>query len=201
MIKKVNFNKFIIIFNLELCCAYCYYLNIHKGHKVIPITDEEIIKNKNLDINISSKEFEKNIQKVGNLKDKIEKEILQIDTLSKKVEKEITEYYKIKRSNLIKEEKDIKDNLQFEVTKIKEKLEEYLLFSNKIIKNIERINKGIKILEKEENIFKILTYISKINKSNLDMKKLFKTLMRNIKISFEEKENKVKYEEYCFNYL
>jgi len=199
--KKVNLNKFIIIFNLELCCAYCYYLNIHKGHKVIPITDEEIIKNKNLDINISSKEFEKNIQKVGNLKDKIEKEILQIDILSKKVEKEITEYYKIKRSNLIKEEKDIKDNLQFEVTKIKEKLEEYLLFSNKIIKNIERINKGIKTLEKEENILKILTYISEINKSNLDMKKLFKTLMRNIKISFEEKENKVKYEEYCFNYL
>jgi len=159
--KKVNLNKFIIIFNLELCCAYCYYLNIHKGHKVIPITDEEIIKNKNLDINISSKEFEKNIQKVGNLKDKIEKEILQIDILSKKVEKEITEYYKIKRSNLIKEEKDIKDNLQFEVTKIKEKLEEYLLFSNKIIKNIERINKGIKTLEKEENILKTLTYISK----------------------------------------
>ena len=126
---------------------------------------------------------------------------MQIDILSKKVEKEITEYYKIKRSNLIKEEKDIKDNLQFEVTKIKEKLEEYLLFSNKIIKNIERINKGIKTLEKEENILKILTYISEINKSNLDMKKLFKTLMRNIKISFEEKENKVKYEEYCFNYL
>ena len=31
------------------------------------------------------------------------------------------------------------------------------------------------------------------------MKKLNDTLMRNIKIFFEEKENKVKYEEYFFN--
>ena len=31
------------------------------------------------------------------------------------------------------------------------------------------------------------------------MKKLNDKLMRNIKISFEEKENKVKYEEYFFN--
>ena len=31
------------------------------------------------------------------------------------------------------------------------------------------------------------------------MKKLYDTCMRNIKISFEEEENKVKYEEYYFN--
>ena len=87
-----------------------------------------------------------------------------------------------------------------EVTKTKEKLEEYLSFSNKIIKNIERINKGIKAFEKEEkNIIKILTYASKINKNDKEMKKLYDTCMRNIKISFDEKENKVKYEEYFFN--
>jgi len=75
-----------------------------------------------------------------------------------------------------------------------------LSFSNKIIKNIERINKGIKTLEKEErNMLKILTYISKINKNDKEMKKLYDTCMRNIKITFEEKENKVKYEEYFFN--
>jgi len=86
------------------------------------------------------------------------------------------------------------------VTKTKEKLEEYLSFSNKIIKNIERINKGIKAFEKEEkNMLKILTYISKINKNDKKIKKLNDTCMRNIKISFEEKENKVKYEEYFFN--
>ena len=50
-------------------------------------------------------------------------------------------------------------------------------------------------------MLKILTYISRINKNEKEMKKLFNTLMRNIKISFEKKENKVKYEEYFFNYL
>ena len=134
------------------------------------------------------------------LKDKIENEIIELDKLYEKVEKEIIEYFKRKHEELIKKEKDIKDNLQIEVTKTKEKLEEYLSFSNKIIKDIERINKGIKTLEKEEkNMIKILTYISKINKNDKEMKKLYETLMRNIKISFEEKENKVKYEEYYFN--
>ena len=50
-------------------------------------------------------------------------------------------------------------------------------------------------------MLKILTYISKINKNEKEMKKLNVTCMRNIKICFEEKENKVKYEEYFFNYL
>ena len=134
------------------------------------------------------------------MKDKIENEIIEIDKLYEKVEKEIIEYFKRKHEELIKEEKDIKDNLQNEVTKTKEKLEEYLSFSNKIIKNIERINKGIKLLEKEEkNMIKKLTYISKINKNDKEMKKLFDTCMKNFKIFFEEKENKLKYEEYFFN--
>jgi len=72
-----------------VCCAYCYYLNLHKGHKVIPITDEETIKKENLDINNSTKELEENTQKITNLKDKIENEIKEIDKLYEKVEKEI----------------------------------------------------------------------------------------------------------------
>ena len=125
---------------------------------------------------------------------------MEIDKLYEKVEKEITEYFNIKRAKLIKEEKDMKDNLQIEVTKTKEKLEEYLSFSNKIIRNIEKINKGIQALEKEEkNVIKLLTYVSKINKNDKEIRKLFQVLMRNIKISFEEKENKVIYEEYFFN--
>ena len=76
-------------------------------------------------------------------------------------------------------------------------MEEYLSFSNKIIKDIEIINKGIKLLEKKEkNMLKILTYASKINQNDKEIKKLYDTLMRNIKINFEEKENKIKYEEY-----
>ena len=41
----------------------------------------------------------------------------------------------------------------------------------------------------------ILTYISKINKNEKEMKKLNDTCMRNIKINFEEEENKIKYED------
>ena len=50
-------------------------------------------------------------------------------------------------------------------------------------------------------MLKKLTYVSKINKNKKEMEKLFYSYMRNIKISFEEKENKIKYEEYFFNYL
>jgi len=65
---------------------------------------------------------------------------------------------------------------------------------------MEKINKGIKLLEKEEkNMIKKLTYVSKINKNDKETKIFFQTLMRNIKISFEEKDDKVKYEEYFFN--
>ena len=169
---------------------------------MVPIDDEETIKKENININNSTKIFEENSKKVGDLKDKIEKQIIEIDKRYEKVEKEIIIYYKRKHEELIKKEKDIKDNLQIEVTKTKEKLEEYLSFSNKIIKDIERINKRIKTIEKEEiNMLKILTYVSKINKNDKEIKKLNDICMRNIKISFEEKENKVKYEEYFFNYL
>ena len=48
-------------------------------------------------------------------------------------------------------------------------------------------------------MLKILTYASKINKNEKEMKKLNDICMRNIKISFEENENKVKFEEYFFN--
>ena len=72
------------------------------------------------------------------MKDKIENELIEIDKLYEKVEKEIIEYFKRKHEELIKKEKEIKENLQIEVTKTKEKLEEYLSFSNKIIKDIEQ---------------------------------------------------------------
>ena len=67
---------------------------------------------------------------------------------------------------------------------------------------MEKIGKGIKLLEKEEkNMIKKLTYVSKINKNEKEMQTFFQTCMKNIKISFEEKESKVKYDEYFFNYL
>ena len=105
-----------------------------------------------------------------------------------------------KHEKLIMEENDLKENLKTEVTKVKEKLEKFLSESNNIIKLNEKINKGIKNLEKEEkNIIKTLSYISKMNKNKKQMNNLLQNLMRNIKISFQEEATKINYEEYFFN--
>ena len=80
--------------------------------------------------------------------------------------------------------------MQIEVTKIKEKLEEFLSKSISVIKSSERINKGIKIIEngknEEKNIIKNLSYVSTINKNINEFKKLNKKLMKNLKISFNK---------------
>ena len=57
------------------------------------------------------------------------------------------------------------------------------------------------ILEKKEekNNVKILSYVSKINKSNKESRKLFQELMRNLKFEFVEKETCIKYTDYFFN--
>ena len=64
----------------------------------------------------------------------------------------------------------------------------------------EKIEKGIKSLEKEEKVMiKTLSYISKINKNQKELKTIFQQLMKNIKITFVENENIIKYEDYYFN--
>ena len=54
-----------------------------------------------------------------------------------------------------------------------------------------------KFQKEENNIIKNLTYISKLNKNQKEMKLLSNELMKNIKFNFEE--NNIKYEEYYFN--
>jgi len=90
-----------------------------------------LTKKENININNTAKEVEENAKKVENLKNKIENEIIEIDKLYEKVEKEIIEYFKRKHEELLKKEKDIKDNLQIEVIKTKEKLEEFCHFQIK----------------------------------------------------------------------
>ena len=51
----------------------------------------------------------------------------------------------------------------------------------------------------EKNMNKILSYVSKINKNQKEMKLLLKQFMKNIKISFIKEESKIKYDEYYFN--
>ena len=84
---------------------------------------------------------------------------------------------------------------------MKEKLENFLSETNKSISSNEKINKGIKILENEhnDNLISILSYISKINKLNKINKELTGKLMKNLKISFDKKNNNIIYNEYYFN--
>jgi len=97
----------------------------------------------------------------------------------------------------------LKEKLKNEVNKVKINLEKYLFISNNIITLSERINKGISLLDKNnketENMFKIMSYITKISKSKKEMNNIFQKLMRNIKISFNKEESIIKYEDYYFN--
>ena len=127
--------------------------------------------------------------------------MIEIDKTYENIDNQVTKSYKIKIEKLIKEENDLKEKLKTEVTKVKEKFENYLSQINNISKICEKIKKGMKLMENEEekNMIKTLSYVSKINKSKKEMDKLTKELMKNIKISFIEEESKIKYEEYYFN--
>ena len=94
----------------------------------------------------------------------------------------------------------MKDKLKTEVTKIREQLEINLSEINTLLKIGEKLEKGIKSLKKEEKVtIKTLSYISKINKNQKELKTIFQQLMKNIKITFVENENIIKYEDYYFN--
>ena len=99
--------------------------------------------------------------------------------------------YEKKHQILNEEEKNMKEKLQNEVTKIKEKLEINFSESNQLIRENERILKGINSLKKEdENIIKILSYVSKINKNKKTLSNFFLKNMKNLKISFQEEKKK-----------
>ena len=153
---------------------------------MLEVNDEESLKKENISIEDSKKEFNDIITKSLELKEKIEGQITEINNLYEKINSEVTKSFEIKHEKLTKEENDMKDILQTEVTKVKEKLENYSSELKNILKLNERINKGIIILEKEEkNMLKILSYVSKMSKYQKDSKKLLSELMRNLKISYK----------------
>ena len=179
-------------------------MNLHKGHKVIQINDEEALKKENISVNDFIKDFDTSAQNVTNIKNKIENEINEINAAYEKVDKQSSEYFELKHKELKEQEKEMKDKLQTEVTKIKSKLEEYRSLTDNLIKTYERINKGIKTLNKEEEnqnikLLRNLTYVSKINKNQKEMNKITQILMKNLKLDF--KEDNINYEEYYFNGL
>ena len=76
--------------------------------------------------------------------------------------------------------------------------------TNSLIRNYDKISKGIQQLKNEEqnksiNILRNLTYISKINKNKTEINKIEQTLMKNLKLDFID--DNIKYKEYYFNGL
>lgn len=164
------------------------------------INDEDSLKKENITIESSQKEFIDYSMKVSNLKKNIENEINEINKIYEIIYKEVSLYYEKKHEKLILEEKNMKEKLDNEVTSIKEKLENNLSQCYNIIKNNERIQKGMKNLEKEnKNILQKFTYITKIMKNNKETNALLQELMKNLKLTFNEEKCCIKYDEYYFN--
>ncbi len=106
------------------------------------------------------KQNEYMINIIVDIKNKIEDEIKKINLLYDKALDDMSLFFK--------KENEIKDKLENEVTKVKEQLEKNLSLLNEEIRINERLNKGINKLKndknQENNIFRLLTYISEINK-------------------------------------
>jgi len=129
----------------------CYFSNIHNKHKILKIEDEEPLKNENISIEYSTKDFSENKTIIEEIKNKIEKEIIEINKSYDKVDKEVSESYKLKHEKLIKEENDLKIKLKNEDVKIKENLEINLSKIDEIIRKNERIMKGLKLFLEERD--------------------------------------------------
>ena len=178
----------------------CHFKNLHVGHKIIEITDKDSLKQDNITIEFFSNVFNEKIQDITNLKIKIEKQIDEINKSYDIIDNQISKKFEEEHAKLIEEENNLKDKLMNEVTKTKENLEKYLSEYNQIIKNYEKVTKGIKILEKEEkNMLKILSYITQISKSNKQMEDLHNELLKTLEIYFNEKDRKVIYKRCFFN--
>ena len=185
----------------ELCCSICQFLKPHDGHKLLLINDEESLKKENITLDTTTNDYEENIKDMNDLKQEIEKEIIKINNLYENINKEVGTFYKEKQKKLKEEENSLIEKLQNEVTKIKEKLENFLSECNNIIKINERLSKGIKKMkeEKDNNMRKLLSYVSTISKNQKKVNLLLSQPISNLKISFEKEKSNIKYEEYYFN--
>ena len=167
------------------------------------MSDVNNLEKENIELESTKIEFNEISQKIIMLGQRIEKEINEIDKLYEKTNEDLSNYYKEKHEKLIKEEKDLKDILDNKVTKTKEILENFYSLSNNEVKTIEKINKGIVKIEKEEKnyLIKKLTYISKMNKNMKEMKKLLQESINSLKINFIKEEGNIKYEEFSFKII
>ena len=195
-----NLNNLFCLDEKEICCPICHFRNLHNGHKLFEISDEEALKKENFNVEKEMDNYNEISNKMSGLKDTIEKEIEEINKSYDETVESLKNYYQKKYDALLKQESDLKENLQNQVTKTKEQLEIFLSEINENIRISERINKGInKIIKEKQSMIQLLSYISKINTSKKSMRKLTSELMKTIKFSFEEEKNIINYEEIFFN--
>ena len=91
----------------------------------------------------------------------------------------------------------MQEKLQNEVTKAKEKLENLLTETNEEIKLGERIKKITNKIEKgDNNIIKIISFISKIKESIQTMIETSSKQLKNIKFNFQEEKKTLNFDEY-----
>ena len=169
---------------------------------MIELTDINSLEKENIKMEVNKNELNDISQKAIDVKNKIENEITNINKLYEETIDKLTKSFIIKHEKLVKEENDLKEQLQTKVTKKKEELENYLSIFNCEIKNSERIKKGIIEMEKEKeekNMLKVLSYISNINKFMKKMKEIYSHPKQNLKFHYIEEENIIKYEDYYFS--
>ena len=195
-----DINDLFCINDKEFCCTRCHFKNLHEGHKLIEIYDEDSLNRENLDVKDEKERFNIISQRIIGLKDKIEIEIKKINQQFDKTINELKSSYQKKYEILKNEENKLRETLENKVTETKEQLELYLTEINENIRISDRINKGInKFMEEKKSMIQILSYISKINTSEKSMKILEKQFMKTIKFKYEEKLNIINYEEIFFS--
>ena len=179
----------------------CFYLNMHSNHKSLLINDEESLKKENLRIENYSNEFMENYNKIIKLNELIKSEITLLDELFKETETKINNFFSYNPTIINNNKNILIEKLRNEVTKILDKLEDYLISINSLIRLSEKIMKGIKKIGNEEelNLFKKLSYISKISICNKNIKSIINKSMKNINITFIEKEPFIIIKNYYFN--
>ena len=207
MLTKKVFNKYInLIFNIniEICCPYCFYKKSPCDHKIIEINDEKILQKDNISFEHSKNEYENYIKKTNILKEKIEIELEKIKNLEDKILNEMTISFKKQHENLTIKEKELKEDLIKNSTRIKNELKKFLVQSGEIIKENEEVGKYINYYEKNREkeipiIIKTLSYISEIEKHNQKVYSFIHEFMSNMNISFNEESNSLVYNNYYFN--
>ena len=90
-----------------MCCTFCYYENLHSGHKLIKLSDIDSLQKENITIESSTKNIIESSKKITNLKNKIEEEINKVNDLYEKTIKDLTLSYEKKHELLLIEENNL----------------------------------------------------------------------------------------------